>query len=335
MHSYPLVFTPILKEKVWGGRKLADLGKQLPQGALIGESWELADLPLTVDAGRSVIANGPLANQTLHNAIAADGEAIMGPAPLTPQGGFPLLVKYLDAHENLSVQVHPDHAYVKKHPQAHLKSEAWVVVTAEPTAVIYKGVKRQVTREQFARHIETGQVVNDLNAVAVTSGECHYLPSGTCHALGAGVVVAEIQSPSDTTFRVYDWGRSDRELHIEQALECMAFGEALRGPEPPGRPIVVGAVRSTPLLKTEMFEIERIETQADTSLQIVTSGMPMIWMTLNGGGAIQTPNAPTVGLSAGTTVLMPASLRDSVASLRGATTLLCVTLPSPLEGLIA
>src|SRR5438105_11357547 len=126
----------------------------------------------------------------------------MDDGKLSAEGGFPLLIKYLDARENLSVQVHPDERYVARHPEAHLKSEAWVVIHAEPGAVIYKGVKPHVKPQDFAEHIRTNQVVDDLIAIEVKVGECHYLPSGTCHALGAGIVVAEIQTPSDTTFRV-------------------------------------------------------------------------------------------------------------------------------------
>jgi mannose-6-phosphate isomerase len=334
MNAYPLLFRPILKEKVWGGRRLAALGKPLPEGALVGESWELADLPDPVPDGQSVIANGPLAGRPLRELLDSDREAILGPLPLSAEGGFPLLVKYLDARENLSVQVHPDEAYVQRHPETHLKSEAWVVVDAEPGAVIYKGLRPEVTRESFRRDIDENRVADDLLAVPVERGACHYLPSGTCHALGAGVMVAEVQTPSDTTFRVYDWGRRDRELHVEQALECIRFGET---PEVPGpqEAVRVGELLTTPLVRTSFFAIERIEAGGATSLPVVTSGEPVVWMTLAGAGRIETPGGPTVPLAAGTTVLMPAALESAVSHLEAGTILLRVTLPSPLEGLIA
>ena len=335
MTPYPLLFHPILKEKVWGGRSLADLGKALPPGTPIGESWELADLPDSVTGGRSRITNGPMAGRTLREAIADQGPAIMGGAKLTDEGGFPLLVKFLDARENLSVQVHPDQAYVHKHPEAVLKSESWIVVRASPGAVIYKGVRPEVTAETFARHVADGTVVDDLIAVPVAPGECHYLPSGTCHALGAGIVVAEIQTPSDTTFRVYDWGRTGRALHLEQALECIAFGSPPLDAEPPDVPVEIDGLKTTILARTGFFTLERLETKRAVRHRIETSGMPEVWLVLAGGGLLMTPDAPTVPLSPGTTTLLPAALHNTGAELAADTVLIRTTLPSPLEGLIA
>jgi mannose-6-phosphate isomerase len=335
MTPYPLLFHPILKQRVWGGRSLAALGKPLPRGTAIGESWEVADLPETIEGGRSTIANGPLAGRTLREAIAEHREAILGAAKLTPEGGFPLLIKYLDARENLSVQVHPDEAYVARHPEAHLKSEAWIIMSAEPGAVIYKGVKPEVTREQFAHHLESERVIDDLVAVPVAPGECHYLPSGTCHALGGGIVAAEIQTPSDTTFRVYDWGRQGRELHVEQALECIRFGRSSAEPPPQRKPIKTKGIQTTPLVETSYFAIERIAIEARVPLEVVTSGMPLIWMILTGRGRVETDNAPTVDLTPGTTALMPAELNGGVAVLEPESSLLWVSLPSPLKGLLA
>ena len=335
MRPYPLLFQPILKEKVWGGRSLSELGKTLPPETPIGESWELADLPKSISDGRSIIVNGPLADTTLRQAIADHHAAIMGGASLTAEGGFPLLVKFLDACDNLSVQVHPDHAWVDKHPRDHLKSEAWIVVKADPGAVIYKGVKPGVGPVEFAQHVADGTVANDLVAVPVTRGECHYLPSGTCHALGAGIVVAEIQTPSDTTFRVFDWGRTGRELHVEQALQCITFGEPPQSAEPPGTPVEVDGLRTTPLARTGFFNLERLETDRPVCHRIETSGMPEVWMILAGGGLIETPRPPTVPLMPGTTVLLPAALREAAAELAPGSEVIRITLPSPVEGAIA
>jgi mannose-6-phosphate isomerase len=335
MEPYPLIFEPILKEKVWGGRNLADLGKPLPPGAMIGESWELADLPESIEGGRSVIANGELAGRSLREAMDAGRRQIMGAADLSAEGGFPLLLKFLDARENLSVQVHPNGAYVQRHPEAHLKSEAWVVIKADPGSVIYKGVKPHVTAEAFARHIATGEVIDDLVAVEVAPGDCHYLPSGTCHALGEGILVAEIQTPSDTTFRVYDWGRTDRQLHVDQALECITFGAAPQPAEAPGVPVEVEGLRTTPRAKTDFFAIEQVEAVSDARYRVETSGMPEVWMLLRGRGRIEAAGAPPVDLAAGTTVLVPAVLAGAEAALDAAAALLRITLRSPLEGLIA
>ena len=236
---YPLVLEPILKEKIWGGRRLAGYGKVLGEGVMVGESWELADLSSTSVSGGggesaiSVIANGALKGKTVRDAIGLWGEGMMGGVALSDEGGFPLLVKYLDAREHLSVQVHPSVAYGASHEGAYLKTESWYVLEAEEGSVIYKGLKEGVSREDLQRAIEGGTVRGVMRSVAAVVGECHTLESGTVHALGAGVLVAEVQTPSDTTFRVYDWaseyGREGRELHIAEAVECALIEEPLEG----------------------------------------------------------------------------------------------------------
>jgi mannose-6-phosphate isomerase len=330
----PLLFEPILKPKVWGGRRLSRLNKPLPAGEHIGESWEVADLPESIAGGRSVIANGSRAGRTLHAVMEELGPAIRGRAALTPHGCFPLLIKYLDARENLSVQVHPTEEYVQQHPDAHFKSEAWVVIDAEPGSVIYKGVKPGIDAGTFAAHIRQNLVVDDLIAVPAVPGECHYLPSGTCHALGAGVLVAEVQTPSDTTFRVYDWGRTDRELHIEQALQCISFDrepEGLRA----APPFDTDDTRLESLVKTAYFEIERLSVKNPVDLEVVTNDLPEVWMMLNGAGRLETPGMPDVRLMPGITTLLPAELSETTARLEPTTVLLRITLPEPLEGLLA
>ena len=339
MISYPLIFKPLLKEKVWGGQRLAGLGKDLPVQAGIGESWEIADLGDEVADGKSIIANGALAGSTLADLIADHKQQIMGAGKLSADGRFPLLIKFLDAKEDLSVQVHPSEDYASRHRDAHLKSEAWVVIESEPGSVIYKGIKPNVTKEQFAQHIQDGNVVDDLIAVPVRAGDCHYLPTGTCHALGAGVLVAEIQTVSDTTFRVYDWQRTDRELHIAEALECIQFGDPQADPKSLVGPIEAAGMRTTELVKTPYFKIERIEALTDAVLPVITSGLPVVWMMLSGGGLITPSQASGDSYEAqmpiGTTALMPAELAEAVARLEGGSSLLRITLPSPMEGLIA
>jgi len=304
---YPLVFEPILLEKVWGGRRLERLGKKLPSGKNIGESWELADLGATSSSGagggaaRSVIAAGPLAGKTLHDAAALWKNDLLGGIKAEP--GFPLLIKFLDANENLSVQVHPSPAYAAAHRDANLKTECWYILDAAPGSVIYKGVKPGVTRESFARHIQNGSVVSDMIAVPAVVGECHNLPSGTCHALGAGVLVAEVQTPSDTTYRVFDWGRQGRELHIAQALECIDFG-----PAPAATKLGPGASLAT-LVRTEYFIVQEALSPSGGA-PALAEGIdgPRVLIVLTGSVSMQPEGGSSVVAPAGTTALIPASL---------------------------
>lgn len=307
---YPLVFRPILLSKVWGGDRLARFGKDVRPGDTIGESWEVADLAATSASGagggpqRSVIVNGALAGKTLADAAALWGADLLGPAA-APGGGFPLLVKFLDARENLSVQVHPSPAYAASHPGAHLKTECWYILDAAPGSVIYKGVKPGVTRDAFAAHIADGTVVNDLVAVPAVPGECHNLPSGTCHALGAGVLVAEVQTPSDTTFRVYDWGRSGRALHLAESLECIHWGQAPRA-------LRLRSAGGAPGedLRTEFFHVGHAGLSNGAERPVAADGSCTVLMVLAGEGSLyaQGGEFSPLDLRVGMTVLVPACL---------------------------
>jgi mannose-6-phosphate isomerase len=306
---YPLVFEPILKDKVWGGDRLGAFGKRVARGARIGESWELADLSATSASGggggaaHSVIQNGTLAGKTIRDAVAVWGAGLLGPARAAADGGFPLLVKFLDARENLSVQVHPSPAYAAAHAGANLKTECWYIMAAEPGAVLYKGVKPGVTCEAFARHMETGEVVGDMIAVPAVVGECHNLPSGTCHALGAGVLVAEIQTPSDTTYRVFDWGRVGRELHVEQALECIEWG-----PAPAATRVASGEERGR-LVTTEFFEVDGVRLAAGGKAAMGFGKRATVVMMLEGRATIAWGGGE-VEVVAGHTALVPAGIAE-------------------------
>jgi len=246
MKLYPFVLAPRLVPKMWGGRRLHGvLGKPLPGDGSFGESWEVYDFPpgsVGADARQpsddpngwtsSPIINGSLAGSSLHEVMRAHRAELLGDAsPVQTAHGeqFPLLVKFLDARDDLSVQVHPPIRYAETHPGAFLKNECWTVLAAEPGARLLIGTKPGVTREQFAASLRDGTCESLLNSIPARVGETHYLPSGTVHALGGGVLAAEVQTPSDTTYRVFDFGRVDpttgkpRELHIEPALECIDF----------------------------------------------------------------------------------------------------------------
>ena len=314
---YPLKFAPVYKEKVWGGRTLEDLGRDLPgeADALIGESWELVDLATTSASGggggaeRSAVANGPLAGQTLAQLLDAYGPALRGDLPLTDTGGFPILLKYLDAADNLSVQVHPSPDYAAAHADAFLKSEAWYIVNCLPGAAIYKGIREGVSPEQLRAALEQNTddaVLPLMIEVPVQPGDCHYLPSGTCHALGGGILVAEVQTPSDTTYRVYDWGRTERELHIEQALACIDFGPPQVADFELNTPI---NDHTTRLVSCEHFRMDRT-TAEEGHTDAAGQSQPTVWMVTDGSVTLSAGDQDVV-CDAGDTVLLPPNLDAS------------------------
>ena len=311
MEPYPLTFEPILKEKVWGGRTLERFRKKLPPDVSIGESWELADLPESIPDGKSVIANGTLAGQTL-------------------DCHFPLLIKFLDACDNLSVQVHPSPEYAANHPESHLKNEAWIILETTPEGCIYVGLKEGTTEQMLRASIENDTVPELLNAINVSKGECYYLPSGTCHALGAGVLVAEVQTPSDTTFRVWDWGRTGREMHINQAMECIDFF-AKQLPFNQLPPLQSGDFLTTHFVDTPFFSIERIEATTDTELELVIDETPVVLMVVEGDARIE--HDVPVNAPLGTTILLPSGVTNATMAMPKGTAVLRFDLPS--ENLLA
>lgn len=227
----PLRFDPILRQLIWGGRRLGTvLGKPLGEANDYAESWEVSDYKDAV----SIVCEGPLRGTTLRELVRTRPAELMG-GNLSARDQFPLLVKFIDASETLSVQVHPDDAKGKVLAGDNGKTETWVIVDAAPGSRIYAGLKPGVTREAFAAAIEAGSVEPLLHRFTPRPGDCVMIEAGTVHAIGAGVLLAEIQQMSDATFRVHDWGRvgSDgkpRELHVRQALESTDF---TRGPVDP------------------------------------------------------------------------------------------------------
>ena len=298
MEMYPLTFQPIYKEKIWGGRNLQRLfGRKLPEGLNIGESWELADLP----QGVSAVANGPLRGTNLTALTEQAGEALLGAARPMPDGRFPLLLKLLDANDTLSLQVHPDREAVAAiGGDAALKTECWYYVESRD-GYIYRGVKDGVTPAQFRKAIETDTVENVVVRETPATGDFHFLPAGTVHALGAGLVVAEVQTPSDTTYRVTDWGRG-REIHVERSMQCIHFT--------PADDAAPGASGET-LLVTEFFNVAKRAVEGGVT-RMLAPNLCSALMLLEGEG-VEIRHAgsiePVVSVSAGDTVLLPASLR--------------------------
>jgi mannose-6-phosphate isomerase len=231
--DYPLVFAPIFKERIWGGRRLEwVLGKQLPAGKLIGESWEISDHGQDL----SVIATGPLRGRTLRDVLGESADDLLGPVfaarrtrPDARPLRFPLLVKWLDAREKLSIQVHPADGHPRLARGEIGKSECWMIVQAESESEIYLGLRRGIDRAAFMHELNRGTVDRCLNVFPARAGDFFFVPAGTPHAIGAGILLAEIQQSSDTTFRLFDWNRVDpatgrpRDLQVAHALDCINF----------------------------------------------------------------------------------------------------------------
>lgn len=336
-----MIFRPRFVDKMWGGQKLHSLlNKSIPTDKPIGESWELFDFPPGVvdKSGNWVSAeltNGPHAGKTLHQLVQEFGPALHGDVKLVGESGqFPILIKFLDAREDLSVQVHPPQTYADTHPGAHLKNEAWYVFQHDAGSRILKGLKPGVTRDQFAESIKNGSSESIIQAIPVKDGECYYLPSGTVHALGAGCFVAEVQTPSDTTYRVFDFNRVDpstgqtRQLHVDQALDCIDF----TGTEPPvvAKSHTAGFFTTVTRLTTApQFTIEKVRMNEGVE-QPIPYEQPVVWIVLSGQVEL-TAGRELVKAGPGTTVLLPAKMDNPKVAVRSDAQWLEVTFPNGTE----
>lgn len=223
---YPLKFSPILKERIWGGEKLVKLyNKGAKSKAPYGESWELSAVPGDV----SQVSNGNLKGSTLDELIHSYGAQLLGKRVYNQFGNtFPLLIKLIDAREDLSVQVHPNDHFAKQRHNCFGKNEMWYVVDADKGATLFLGFKHKVTKQEYIDCLNRGALTEILDAVEVKAGDAFYIPAGLVHAIGGGVVIAEIQQTSDITYRLFDWNRVDgngkgRELHTDLAVDVIDY----------------------------------------------------------------------------------------------------------------
>jgi mannose-6-phosphate isomerase len=320
-----LRFTPILRRLIWGGRRLGTvLHKPIGDATDYAESWELSDYRDQV----SVAAEGKLAGTTLRELVQSRGLELLGPA-VGPREQFPLLVKFIDAHQNLSVQVHPDDELGRRLVGDNGKTETWVIVEAEKGCAIYSGLKRGVGREALTAAIESGAVEPLLHRLRPKPGDCILIESGTVHAIGTGVLLAEIQEMSDATFRVYDWGRTGadgkpRALHIPEALEAIDFE---RGPVEPIVPRIepmAGGGERRRLSRSVYFALEQLDlTQAAAVGQFDRF---TILMGLGGRCDIHDGQDWT-SLEFGQTLLLPAALGPCEIVPRGSARVLSCVVP--------
>jgi mannose-6-phosphate isomerase len=309
--TQPLVFEPIFMERIWGGRRLETaFGKRLPAKRKIGESWEIVDRP----EAQSVVRDGPLQGLTLHDLWVQHRAEIFGPVADAPR--FPLLIKLLDAHEKLSLQVHPPESVAGK-LGGEPKTEFWYVARAEPGAALFVGLDKATHAEEFQRSISDGTVAGRIHAIQVKAGDSMFLPAGRFHAIGAGNLLVEVQQNSDTTYRVFDWDRTDdsgqpRQLHIEQALQCIDFSDCRPGLIKP---------EGEMLVDHELFKVWK--WTIDAPREVIGRGEFAIICLLEGAA-----DCGGVQLRPGELCLVPASAAGRViAPLLRPTSLLRVTIP--------
>jgi mannose-6-phosphate isomerase len=308
---YPFTFRPIFKERVWGGRALEQLyRKPLPPKVPIGESWEISDRP----GDASVIANGPLAGKDLRWLMENHERELLGDAK-SANGRFPLLIKILDAQDKLSLQVHPP-AQKAAELKGEPKTEAWYIGDAAPGAELYVGLKRGVTRGEFERKIKTGEVAECFHRVPVRAGDTMFLPSGRVHAIGAGLVIFEIQQNSDTTYRVFDWNRvgldgKPRELHLAESLASIDFNDfepGLAG----GKFVDDKTIKHRELVGDPLFEINEFQMTAGADTTVDSDRAWIVAVVK--GKLLVGGNSTQVALTPGEFCLVPAVVKS--ASLR-------------------
>lgn len=318
---YPLIFHPVFKERVWGGREIERLySKTLPSGKPIGESWEISDRP----SDASVIANGPLAGKNLRWLMENHCAELLGDAKPAAEKRFPLLCKILDAREKLSLQVHPPADKAAK-LNGEPKTEMWFIADAAPSAELFVGLKRGVTRAGFEKKIRDGSVAECFHRVPVKAGDSMFLPSGRVHAIGAGLVIFEIQQNSDTTYRVFDWNRvgldgKPRELHIAESLASIDFNDF--------EPVLVQGrfagdeIKSRSLVNSPLFDVEALKMKVGAKLNLKPRKLQIVAVVQ---GRIETDGGSILAnLSAGQFCLIPASLEKAEISAKTDATLLRV-----------
>lgn len=330
--SSPIEFAPYARPQVWGARRLAtSLNKSLPGDGTYGESWELSGHPHHV----SRVAHGPLSGRTLNELWSDHRRELTGAASLSASP-FPLLVKYLDCHEQLSIQVHPNDATaLDLLGEPNGKTEAWVVLHAEPGARVYAGLKPGATRLDLERALDAGTVDQCLHSFVPRPGDCLMLPAGTVHGVGGGVLMAEIQQSSDATFRLFDWNRPGpdgrpRALHRTEALRSIDWSA---GPANPLHPTSIESndrkISIEQLACCDYFRMTRYRLAPGAVLPLPRGAME-IWMVLAGDVALLggDDSTPSRHWTAGATALIPASMAPHSVRANTDAVLLRTTLPA-------
>jgi mannose-6-phosphate isomerase len=320
---YPLLFEPVYKDYLWSGTRLAKRYPRAVPNGRCAESWEVADRP----EGMSVVKSGPLAGARLDELVSRFGKSLVGNS--WKAGPFPLLVKIIDAGEKLSVQVHPDDANAGI-AGGQAKTEMWYALDGAPDAAVYLGFSTEVSGESFAAALAASSVEPLLMKHRVSAGDAFYVPGGAVHAIGAGCLLLEVQQNSNTTYRVYDWGRVDaktgrpRDLHVENAMKV------IRWTAPAPQPIVHQAYDCGPnphrILKSPHFSMDRFDASRPFALKRNGGSFDILFAA--DGTVRVTAGSGHVDMQAGTSCLVPAALPDCRLEPAGHATILRIAMPA-------
>ena len=303
---YPLKFQPILKNKIWGGQKLQQLLNKPTTATDAGESWEISD----VEGDTSVVANGPLEGTSLKSLMETYTSDLMGAKNYRQFGTkFPLLIKFIDAKQDLSVQLHPNDQLAKKRHNSFGKTEMWYVVQSDPESNLIVGFNQEMTQDLYLKHLKEKTLQSILNFDAVIAGDTYFIEVGRIHAIGAGVLLAEIQQTSDITYRVYDWDRVDaegkeRELHNDIALEAFDFDM----PDNYRVNYSLDSNSSAELVRCPYFTTNVLDLN-ETVLKENTHDSFVIYMCVEGAASVEVGGTLTE-FSMGETVLIPACIES-------------------------
>lgn len=301
---YPFKFRPILKERIWGGTKLRDVFSKPIPNEITGESWEVS----AVKGDISVVANGELAGKDLQQILEEQPQALLGRRIYERFGKeFPILIKFIDAREDLSIQVHPNDELAQKRHNSFGKTEMWYVMDADPEAKLIVGFNKSVTKQEYQEHLDNGTLIEIMNYEPVREGSTFFINTGKVHAIGAGTLLAEIQQTSDITYRVYDFNRRDkdgnlRELHTEQALDAIDYQKKDDFKVTYNRT----ENQHNPMVGCPYFITNYLKLTQDMVVDIAQKDSFHIYMCVKGQGSVRFENQE-VALQKGETILIPAS----------------------------
>ena len=320
MLNYPIKFQPILKDKIWGGDKLVNKLNKKSNLKDIGESWEISDVKGDV----SVVENGSLKGESLKELLETYTSDLLGKNNFANFGtNFPLLIKFIDAKQDLSVQVHPNDALSKKRHNSFGKTEMWYIMQADPGSRLILGFNKTITAEDYVKLLEEKKIMSVLNDVPVTKGDAFFIETGTVHAIGAGIVLAEIQQTSDITYRIYDFDRVDdagneRELHTELAIDALNFSDKIDNK----RNYSSTKNELNNIVECEYFKTNFIPVEEVLELDYSVKDSFVIFMCVEGNATISVDGTSEM-INFGETVLVPATAKN--VTIKGNCNLLEVT----------